>query len=156
MVQHAEKCPASDPLPPELLSQWKGPTTVISMPKSHGHIGSNAVKAANFKTSIDTNTLLLQTLNSAFTMISKSISAAHTVVPAAADPCRASSPPPQLKTSWKSAWRHFIKRRGSVLMSLELFWITLAMSATHLMLFVKLPHSILRRSQVSRKVRSLQ
>ena len=86
--------------------------TAISMPKPRGHTGPNTAKATGSETSMDANMLLLQTLNSAFTMFSKSIPATHATVPAAADPCRASSPPPPIEDELEKCLEAFRKAKG--------------------------------------------
>jgi hypothetical protein len=83
------------------------------MSKPRGRTGPNAAKAIGSETSVDTNALLLQTLNSAFTMLSKTIPAAvHTVTHSAADSYRASSPPPPIEDELEKCLEAFRKAKG--------------------------------------------
>jgi hypothetical protein len=112
LIQHAGKCPVNDPPPPELLSQWKGPMMVMSMPKPCGCTGPNATKVTGSDTSTDPNMLLLQTLNSAFTMFSKTMPAVHAAAPVAADPHHASLPPPVIEDELEKCLEVFHKAKG--------------------------------------------
>jgi hypothetical protein len=99
-----------DPPPSDLVTQWSGVRSAPSVSRPRGRSGPNPSKSTDIEQSTDSNTLLLQTLNSAMTVFAKSLSSTSPATNSG-NHCR-SSPPPPIEDDLEVCLSAFQKYKG--------------------------------------------